>query len=291
MRPTLSSLRSDLATFKMQLETYNDFNGGQLENKNNLWCICQVPLIPRGLSRYRIYSKSISDKCSLDDEDVTVLFAVGANGQKTPPVFLISMPYMSSQWFYPLNEQNYSIQGERHKLTCSDWFPTGALPMCVESQHLNDRELDLVVHHMKTFIKQIVPIEESILLLFPSKFGVNVRFFFSVCDIYSIEYALFPESLQLYLDPFYRNISRSFLTAFKKEAETLDRMHRETRSTIQMKIMLGVLAYDAITQVDIVKSFGLCGLSPFVFRTDLDEFIKNEVFIPGTAELSFPKFA
>ena len=43
----------------------------------------------------------------------------------------------------------------------------------------------------------------------------------------------------------------------------LDALHYESRNTIQMKVMLGVMGFNAISQLDIVTSFESTCLWPF----------------------------
>ena len=279
------SIASDINTVRLTLEGLNAFNDDNFSNPDNIWVICQHPIIP--LSHYdstppvqatasshqprRIVPKYYRD----EDADVSILFAVSASGMKTPPMFLIRKPFLRAQWFYPLEEEDYFDAEGVHRFTDSDWFPRDAQPMSVRSFNFTKSEISSIFNHIRTTIRSKISSEITILLIVPHNFGSNVYNFNDVAKELDCEITRFPHYLEYYLHPFFRYISTAMVTAMCAEEIKLDRMNFDGRRTIQMKMMLALAGFQAITKVDILQSCSLCGLAGFPLRFHTHTFIET----------------
>ena len=170
----------ELLNFRNSILTYNDFQGGQFEKPQNVWCLCRMPLFPKTTRFARQDVENIPATPSMD-APVSLLYAVSPTGKKTPPVFLIERETFDARWFYPLDPEKYSNEDGPHDFTTCKWLPRDAKPMCVQGPLLTDAELEQVFQHWKKFINRQIGDAEWILMLIPDGFSSKVRFMFSIC--------------------------------------------------------------------------------------------------------------
>ena len=151
---------------------------------------------------------------------------------------------------------------------------------------MDDSELDTVLRLFKVFINGFIDYGEWILMLIPPHLTENVRHVFSTFDSSNMEYRHFPETINYYINPFFRDISSHLFGAAEKITGEIDIYGKKKELTVQQMLMIGVVAHNAVQRFDILLSFSSCGLSPFAYEFSFEDLVKNN----SISQLILPRF-
>ena len=260
--------------FVRHIDAKNASNSYGYNNPENVWCVAEVPILP--MSFYDLdsdnynatdYTKPMSTS-HRDNTSVRMYFAFSANGLKTGPVFLIKQYDLQGKWFQPLDDILYSDSTDVHEFTSEKWFPMDSIALCTGSTEMTATDIDKVFSHLNDQIRSISNKNDMKLMFIPAFFANENCGLHHVCDRYHMEFVRFPKKVHSDIDPFQNSIFSLILSAMSKEEHRLDRLHLASRYTIQMKLMLGISGFNAITTAIIVLSFEKCRMWPLKTRLE-----------------------
>ena len=194
---------------------------------------------------------------------VTAVIVVSASGLKAPPFFFISGKRKYADWFEPLLPDVYCDKdGIPHKLCENQWFPDNGVHKLTENGSMEMDILAAFIGHFNSFVRQFVHPSQNILLTLDGHSSRNGFERLRRCMRHNIDVVQAPANTSHVLQPCDKCFNKKFKDSIRETKSELDKMALTNTKTVKLKLMLGVIAHDAITGEDAKRSFRECGLFP-----------------------------
>ena len=211
---------------------------------------------------------AIKKKHEDDGSHVTVVLAVSASGKKASPFLIAEGKRNMSNWYCKLEKEEYKLSSGRLSMLTEDgWFPSDACVVMVEKGSMEMRIIPLFMRHLNMFVRKYVPKENEYLLFLDghsSRKGIERL---ELAQIFKCVVFQSPANTSHFLQPCDQNVNKTFQTTLRCVHDELCVASNNAVDirNIKIKLMLTIVAIEAITPEDIRKSWNITGLWPIYF--------------------------
>lgn len=196
---------------------------------------------------------------------VTAVVAASASGRVCPPFFLVQGKQVISNWFQPLQAHMYSNANGAliGNLISEGWFPEGGVVLCTEKGSMDMTVLPFFIKHLNTFVRQFVAPEVHYLLTLDGHGSRKGMEWVEECVNNNCEVVVAPANASHFLQPCDQAINKTFNRHIRDVRDELMKQRVTDTTSIGVKLMCGVRAFQQITIEDCASSFCKTGIFPF----------------------------
>lgn len=260
-------------TFETALKKVGEINPGIFDNPERLWNMDETKVSAEFGQRQKVFGSSDTHhggsrannggKCG---KHITAVLAVSASGRKVPPVFIISGKNVMKNWFHGLSHQQIGGDPRLLWLTTNSWCPRDALILMSENGSMEKRLIPFVIDHINRYVRQFVPQSESYCLTLDGHKSRNGTDWLDRCKNVGCEVIQAPSDTSHFLQACDATVNKMFQKTIRLMRDELCKFSLIATNTVQLGLMLGVMAYSAISADHIRQSFDQCGLWPMDYR-------------------------
>ena len=250
---------------------------GIFDNGDYVWNMDETQVDGEFGERKKVYSPAdthhggfiATKKHAGDGRHVTVVMAVSASAKKAPPFFIVEGKRNMSNWYMKLAEDEYELSyGHLRVLTEDGWFPSDASLVMAEKGSMEMCIIPLFMQHLNRFVRQYVPSEQHYVLVLDGHISRKGVDWLELAQEMNFVVVQSPANTSHFLQPCDQQVNKTFQTTVRSVRDALCAASKNAVGVrnIKIKLMLAVIACEAIIAEDIRVSWISTGLWPMDFK-------------------------